>query len=515
MRLLSRLMEPWTRKADSLQLMRELYTRGASSATGRVVNYQTALRLSTALACARVIANGVGQVPLKLMRSAGVKRLPATDHSLYPLLNAAPSPYQTAFEFFTSLVIHVVFTGNAFAFLNKVRGEIREIWLLDTSRMTISSVDGRTVAYKYRRQDGSEQLIAPEAIWHVRGPSWNTWAGLDCIDLARESIGLSLAIEEHQSQLHANGAQTGGFLTVEGTLKEPQYQALRDWLEKEHTGARNAGRPMIMDRAAKFTPNVTNGVDGQHLETRGFQIEEVCRAFGVMPIMVGHSDKASTYASAEQMFLAHVVHTLAPWYTCIEQSIDQHLLTADERKAGLYSNFTEEGLLRGSLKDTKDMILGYVNGGLMTVNEGRALLDLNPMDDGKSDDLRIPANIVGEPDTPAVDDTKPKDEQTAKAISDLRAEFKDALMRIASTPQPAPINVDARTTVTAAPVTVNVPAPEVPAINVDARNSITVPEQPPAAVVVQVANERTTEQVIERDADGEIKSIKTTTLKVH
>jgi phage portal protein BeeE len=114
-----------------------------------------------------------------------------------------------------------------------------------------------------------------------------------------------------------------------------------------------------------------------------------------MPIMVGYSDKASTYASSEQMFLAHVVHTLAPWYQRLEQSIDANLLTEKDRRDGLYSCFVEEGLLRGSTVDTKEAILGYVNGGILTPNEGRALLDKNPDIDPDSDKLRIPANIVG------------------------------------------------------------------------------------------------------------------------
>jgi phage portal protein BeeE len=118
----------------------------------------------------------------------------------------------------------------------------------------------------------------------------------------------------------------------------------------------------------------------------------------VMPIMVGYSDKAMTYASAEQMFLSHVVHTLAPWYQRIEQSIDANLLTDKERTDGLYANFVEEGLLRGSSIDTKDAILGYVNGGIMTPNEGRAKLDLNPDSDPASEQLRIPANLVGKPE---------------------------------------------------------------------------------------------------------------------
>ena len=53
-------------------------------------------------------------------------------------------------------------------------------------------------------------------------------------------------------------------------------------------------------------------------------------------------------------------------------------------------------MLRASATETKDILLGYVNGGLMTPNEGRAKLDLNPIEDDESDELRIPANIVGD-----------------------------------------------------------------------------------------------------------------------
>jgi phage portal protein BeeE len=52
-----------------------------------------------------------------------------------------------------------------------------------------------------------------------------------------------------------------------------------------------------------------------------------------MPIMVGRPEKAATYASAEQMFLAHVMHTLAPWATRIEQSAEAALLTEAESGA--------------------------------------------------------------------------------------------------------------------------------------------------------------------------------------
>ena len=105
--------------------------------------------------------------------------------------------------------------------------------------------------------------------------------------------------------------------------------------------------------------------------------------FRVMPIMVGYSDKTSTYASAEQMFLQHVVHTLSPWYGRIEQSADAHLLTETERKSGLYFKFVAAGLLRGALKDRAEYFARALGSGggpaWMSQDEVRALEELNPM----------------------------------------------------------------------------------------------------------------------------------------
>jgi HK97 family phage portal protein len=219
--------------------------------------------------------------------------------------------------------------------------------------------------------------------------------GLEAVRLAREAIGLAMASEEHGAKLHKNLARVGGILSVDGSMGQDQYENLRKWVEENIEGSGNAYRTAIIDRGAKWTPAIMNSVDAQHLETRRYQVEEICRFFRVNPIMVGAESKNTTYASAEQMFLAHVVHCLSPWYMRIEQSIDANLLTEADRAAGLYANFVDEGLLRGSMADKKDFLTGMVNGGLMTANEGRAKLDLNPDDDPASDKLRIPTNITG------------------------------------------------------------------------------------------------------------------------
>jgi hypothetical protein len=125
--------------------------------------------------------------------------------------------------------------------------------------------------------------------------------------------------------------------------------------------------------------------------------------------MVGYSDKATTYASAEQMMIAHLVHTLAPRWRMYEDSMNVNLLTEKERDQGYYFKYIAEGMIRGSTKDMIDAILKQVNGGLITVNEGRELLERNPTDDPKDDQLRTPVNVAQESQQPPSGGGNPKE----------------------------------------------------------------------------------------------------------
>jgi HK97 family phage portal protein len=397
-------LTPWRRKSALTLADLALDLLGRPSKSGATVTWQTALQVTTVLACARVIAEGIAQVPLKLFRESddGRTRLPAKDHPLYPLLHRRPNHWQTSFEFRETLGLHVSLTGNAYAYKSPGAGKSAgELIQFEPQHVTVRRETGGELLYDVVNPGNNiTRTFQADEIWHVRGPSWNGYLGMEAVRLAREAIGLAISTEESHANLHKHGVQTAGVYSVEGTLNPEQYRSLNDWIAKYRSGGEKAGGAMILDRAAKWISQAMSGVDAQHLETRRFQIEEICRALRVMPIMVGYSDKASTYASAEQMFLAHVVHTLAPWYERIEQSICASLLTEEDERNGIYAKFVIAGLMRGSLKDTKDMILGYVNGGIFTPNEGRELLERNPDADPASDRLRIPANIVGEPQAP-------------------------------------------------------------------------------------------------------------------
>lgn len=390
---MSFLASAFSKKAAPFTLPAEIFGISASK-SGKSVTVSDALKVAAVLACVRVISEGVAQVPFKLLRANGKNTLEARDHRLWGLLHRKPNEVTTSFAFRETLAVHAALTGNGFAFINRnSRGEVLELINLEPGAVTIKASDtlGVPPEYVVSGRNGAPRTCSASEILHIKGPSWDGIAGMQVVRLAREAIGLAMATEESHSRLHSNGARPGGMLSVDGTLSDKQFGELNTWIETNYQGSDNAWKTMILDRAAKFVPMAMSGVDSQHLETRRFQLEEICRIFRVMPIMVCSQDKSSTYAGAEQNFLAHVVHTLGPWFERIEQAVDCQLLTDDERKAGYYCKLEEKGLLRGALKDTAEYLYKLAGIGIMSRNEARELLDLNPL--ASLDEPLTPINL--------------------------------------------------------------------------------------------------------------------------
>lgn len=396
-------------KMNSLELFREIYG-GRESSAGVTVNWHTAIEVATVQACVRSIANGVCQVPLKVYQEQGGNRLVVRDHWLYELLSVAPNRWQTAFEFLETVMVHALLANNAYVFVNRVGSarKIVELVPIEPQRVTVKQNDDLSLIYQVTSEKGGQRDFPQESIWHIRGMSWNGWLGMDAVRLARDAIGLSISLEDGQAAFQRGGARTSGLLSVEGTLSPERYAFLAAWLDKYLPGGERFQKPMLVDNGAKYMPFTMSGVDQQLIETRKHQIEEICRAFGVMPIMVGHADKTATYASAEQMFLAHVVHTLSPWYERLQKSIAANLLSPEDRAAGYYVKFLPNGLMRGASKDRAEFYsraLGSGNvKGWMTQNEVRAAEDLPLSDDPEADRLPQPPGISDSNATPGAGD---------------------------------------------------------------------------------------------------------------
>ncbi len=379
----------------------QMMDMGGKSKAGPSINLQSAFRVSAALACMREISQGLAQVPFKVMQDyqeGGLSRKRAVrEHPAYKVLAVQPNSWQTPFEFMETMGLHASL-GNAYAFKTFYRGQIAEVFVLDPSRVRVKQEEDWSLSYFVRGTSGDEKPVPASSIWHLRGPSWSGFMGLDLLNLAREALGLSVALEESAAGLHSNGVRPSGVYSVSGSLKPDQHSQLVAWLKKEAVASPHS--PMVLDRDAKWISTAMTSVDAQHKEMRDQQTEEVCRFFGVLPSIIGYTgDKANTYASAEVMENAHKVRTLGRWYKRVQDSANLNILTDKDRESGHYTKFISNALMASSAKDRIEFLSRALGSGgspaFMSPDEVRALEDLDPMG---GEAAKLPPRVAAKPE---------------------------------------------------------------------------------------------------------------------
>jgi len=371
---------------------------GDGVVAGVAVTDKTALQVSTVLACVKVIADGCATPKLNVFRekSDGRREL-ASNIPEFRLLSRRPNEWQTSFEWRRQMTMHAALTGSGLSI--KVRGDnrrVRELIPVEPGRWDVRRISRYELSYRCWDQFGLIGEFTPDDVFVLNGVQWDWCSSMNAVALARQAVGLAMATEKSQSSMHANGLRAGGTYSVDGNLNDEQHARLTRWL-KERSGPDKAGAPLVMDRGAKWQNTAITGVDAQHVETRRLQIEEVCRVYGVFPIMVGHSDKTSTFASSEAFFAAHLKHTLAPWHKAWNDRLDEFLL---DGSGPLFTEFDTRYLTAGSMVDRAQWTRTMIEMGIYSPNEIRDYDGLDPREGG--DDYLTPMNMSkGQPTPPA------------------------------------------------------------------------------------------------------------------
>lgn len=401
----------------------ELLGGATAAKSGIPVTELTALRTSVVWACCRVICEDIGKLPVRLMQEIGREKRVAKEHPLHDVLSRRPNEWQTPMDYRAHMMIHALLAHGGYSLINRASdGSILELIPIQPGRILPRQDKQWRVTYEIRDAVGVVGVFDRSVIHSIHGPSWDGVTGLELIRYGAEAIGLAAALEESHARLHGQGARPGGTITTSATLNKEQIERIKGQFASSYGGVANSFKTLLLDNGLKFEPWTMTGVDSQHLQTRKFQIEEVCRFFRIFPSMVGYSDKTSTYASAESFLGAHVVHTLSPWVTRWEQAAERDLLSPDDRRKGFFVKFVMEGLLRGDHKTRAAFYESAVTrAGWMTRNEVRQLEDLNPIDG--LDDILQPAN-TGAPGGEPTDsnDVPPKDDPLPDAIPGSDAE---------------------------------------------------------------------------------------------
>ena len=347
--------------------------------SGVKVDAETALRSTVVLACIRVLSTSVAGLPFHLYRRlpGGGKEI-AREHPLYRLLHTQPNSWQTSFEWREQMMLHLLSHG--FALDEKVYtgGAISEIVPLHPSRVKTEQLENNRLRYTYREASGSSTVYTQDAVMSVRGMSDDGVNGMSTIELARDAIGLARACEIHGATFFGSGARPGVILSTDQMLSPEAAENTRNQWERAHRGPDRSHRTAVLQGGLKVNELGGNNQESQFLEARRFQVEEVCRLFGVPPHLVGDLTRSS-FSNIEQQSLDFLTNGLMPYLRRIESSIARDLLEGDDE---YFAEFDTRGVLRADAAGRGSYYNTLWNLGVLSVNEIRSLENLNPVESG-------------------------------------------------------------------------------------------------------------------------------------
>lgn len=366
---------------------------GVEAASGKTVTVDSALQLSTAWACVRLISETVATLPLGVYRrdDAGRKE-PAAGTALYGVLHDQPNADQSACEFWEGVVACLCLWGNAYAEKTTSAGQVRSLAFLRPELMEVDRDEAGALRYRYHDPEAGVRTLAEDEVFHVRGFGVGGDLGLSPIRYARQSLGAAMAADEAAAKMLANGVRPSGVLEMDGTLTPDQRAQLRANVVEPLAGSRNAGGVFTLEAGLKFKPITMNPEDAQLLETRSFAVEDICRWFRVPPFMVGHTEKSTSWGTGlEQQNIGFLTYALRPYLTRIEQAIKRQLIPRVQRGT-LFAEFNLEGLLRADSQGRAALYSQAAQNGWMTRNEIRSKDNLPPLPGG--DQLTVQSNLV-------------------------------------------------------------------------------------------------------------------------
>ena len=358
------------------------------------INQAGVLGLAAAWACVRLKSRVVGSLPMTLYsKQPGNGRQEETDHWLYELLHDTPNAEQTPYEFWAGMVGCIDLWGNGYA--ERSLGALGRTTALtpiapDSMRVRRNSAGARVYAFSDR---GKREELPEEKVFHLRGLTMGGDVGLSAVAAGCQSLSGALSAERTAANLVGHGLQISGFMETGATRLSPEQRHDLVNIFDAFTGTDQAGKIMPLEKDFKFQPLRMNPQEAQLLETRGRNVEEVCRWFDTPPILIGHASAGQTMwgSGVEQIFLGWLTTGLNPLFVSIEQAARKQLLTPEERRK-FKPEFNREGLLAADSAARAALYSSLGQNGVMTRNEMRAKENLPSQPGG--DVLTVQSNLV-------------------------------------------------------------------------------------------------------------------------
>ncbi len=286
---------------------------------------RAAENLSTVLACTGAIATALAYVPARVYAQAGADRVEKVGHPLGKLIRYGFNPAMTWCDGIEHLVADTLLTGNGLLEIERNgNGQCSALYYHPWGMVTVQELASGRLAYDVSNGKGVSRRLLEGEVIHLRDRTNDGKIGISRLSRSADTVTSVDLANRHASQFLANWANPSGVLESASQLSPEQTKNLREQFDERFSGARNAGRALILGGGLSWKPAQISPEDAELLETRRFGVEEIARLFQVPPPIIGDYTH-NTFTNSETAGRWFATFCLAPWARKIEAEFSRSL----------------------------------------------------------------------------------------------------------------------------------------------------------------------------------------------
>lgn len=343
-----------------------------------------AMQVSTVYACVSLLARVISSLPLMVYETMpdGRRKL-ARDSRLWMVLHSRPNDVMTPRDFWSTMIMHWAMRGNAYAqIIRDSSGDLISLWPLSPDQTEVFVDKNGQVAYKYQK-DGQTYILGVNDVFHIKDIG-NGLIGLSKLSFMSSSVKEATDTQKFATENAENYGKPSGILTVDHILKKDkngvnERDRIRQSLYDFRTGG--SSKIVVLEADMKFNPVSLTPEESQLIENRRFSVEEICRWFGVPPVLIGASGATTWGSGISEITSGFVKFTIGPMLVSIEQALRSRVFTLDERMT-MQAEFSLDALMRGDITSRYQAYATAVQNGFKTRNEVRQLENDEPVEGG-------------------------------------------------------------------------------------------------------------------------------------
>ena len=364
----------------------------------RLVSFENIYRSQPSVsACVNKLVRQAAIVPLRVFKVNGAaNRTPVTDpeNPLRRLLEH-PAPRRGEMHLKQWLMMPGLTHGNGLLAKFREVSDRAPTALLPVQWQFTSAYaeQGGPVEFWSTTQTGDERFFAVEESVHLAWESPSGEIGVSPLEQLGTTVKLEDASQRYSTASFRNGTRPSMAITL-----PPDYggggniaSEIREQVQQSHGGVDQNFLTLVIGGGAQVQPLSHTAVEAELIEQRRLNFEEVCRVYDTAPQLLGDARNASYNTMTEVKKMLYQV-TLLPWLDLMRTVINIQLIEGEEEFAGYEVDFELRDLLRGSPSEELAAAVQAFANGILSLNEIRVMLGMQPLEGEEFDKPMIPTN---------------------------------------------------------------------------------------------------------------------------